>query len=229
MPAAMTCMGVIRSLVVHSPPANRQACFLICWRKISAGKSVELSKLHKILYFSFMSGSVDLKLFFLSMTRQTAKSMQILFCFFRRPYRYCDRQKIRFCLFRKFHTFSVRHAESAYLRSKYTPMHISSSHVCFAALCDGILGINNISQFSGINRKAFNSPHVIACMSLPACHWLSCTTVISLKHLSLSTFLPLPVSVQFNMCFICTLKQFSIVLIIIVVVTWVYWTKRYLS
>ena len=188
MPAAMTCMGVIRRLIVHSPPANRQACFLICWRKISAGKSVELSKLHKILYFSFMSGSVDLKLFFLSMTRQTAKSMQILFCFFRRPYR----QKTRFCLFRKFHTFSVRHAESAYLRSKYTLMHISSSHVCFAALCDGILGINNISQFSGIITGKLS----IVYMSLPACHCLHVIACMSLPLLYYSYFPQTPLVVN---------------------------------
>ena len=132
---------------------KRQACFLTCWLKISAGKSVEFSKLHKILYFSFRMFKLFFFLWWLDRPQRVCKF------FFAFPF------KIFYfpLLFRKFHTFSVRHAESAYLRSKYTRMHISSSHVCFAALCDGILGINNISQFSGIITGKLS----IVYMSLP--------------------------------------------------------------
>ena len=128
---------VVLLQILPSPPVNRQACFLTCWLKISAGKSVELSKVHN-LNFSML-------------TRQTAKSMQILFCFFR-PAPLAKTR--RFCLFRKFHTFSVWHAESAYLRSKYIRMVV---HFIFPYMPCSIVQGNtrdytrdyNISQFSG--------------------------------------------------------------------------------
>ena len=152
MPAAMTCMAV-RSLIVPLPPANRQACFLTCWLKISAGKSVEFSKLHKILYFSFW-----LPFFFFDDDSTAAKSMQILFCF----------PLSRFCYFESSTLFPCdmlsQHIWEASTLLRGDGWDISSSHVCFAALCKGIPGINNISQFSfrDYNRKAFNSLHVIA-------------------------------------------------------------------
>ena len=160
---------------------------------------------------------VSLK-FFSLMTRQTAKSMQILFCFpLPKILSFSESSTLFPCDMLSQHIWEASTFE-------WTVWYISSSHVCFAALCKGILGINNISQFSfrDYNRKAFNSLHVIASLVLQ---------LFPSNTFSLTTFLPLQVSVQFNMRFICTFKQFSIVtsivLIIIVVVTWVFWTKRF--